>query len=103
MKSTLGLPYLMPMSGCAALTDRAYLTNREEKPMSSPLPQQTSESDSGGGIKVGIKRFQSVVQVSLHCHGEYQAIELYDRLVEAAERGEVQIDLRAGQVAQDSG
>jgi hypothetical protein len=34
------------------------------------------------------------VQISLECDGDYQAIELYDRLVEAAERGKITIDLK---------
>jgi hypothetical protein len=46
------------------------------------------------GMKIGIKRFGGSVQISLECDGDYQAIELYDRLVEAAERGKITIDLK---------
>ena len=53
-------------------------------------------SGAGGiGIGIGIKRNGRSVHISLGCHGEYQAMELYDRLVEAAERGLVSIDLKA--------
>jgi hypothetical protein len=47
------------------------------------------------GMKIGIKRFGSSVQISLQCDGDYQAMELYDRLVESAQRGKVTIDLKA--------
>ena len=46
------------------------------------------------GMTIGIKRFGSSVQINLQCVGDYQAIELYDRLVEAAQKGEVTIDLK---------
>jgi hypothetical protein len=46
-------------------------------------------------MKIGIKRFGGNVQISLQCGGDYQAIELFDRLVEAASRGTVTIDLKA--------
>ena len=52
------------------------------------------DASSAGGIGIGIKRTGRSVHISLGCHGDYQAMELYDRLVEAAERGEVSIDLR---------
>ena len=71
--------------------------------MSSPTPSPTGERKSGGGIKIGIKRFGSNVQVNLQCNDDYQALELYDRLVEAAEKGEVKIDLKVGQVAEGDG
>ena len=64
--------------------------------MSSPIPQPHGEGLAGVGIKIGIKRFGSSVQVNLQCNGDYHAVELYDRLVEAAENGEVRIDLKAG-------
>ena len=47
-----------------------------------------------GGVSIGIKRSGSSVQIILQCDGEYQAMEAYDRLVEAAERGEVRIELK---------
>jgi hypothetical protein len=47
------------------------------------------------GITIGIKRFGGSVEIRLRCGGDYQAIELYDRLVEAASRGKVTIDLEA--------
>ena len=47
------------------------------------------------GMRIGIKRLGSTVQISLQCEGDYQAIELYDRLVEAAQKGKVTIDLKA--------
>jgi hypothetical protein len=60
-----------------------------------PILQPTGEGTSGlRGMKIGIKREGSVVQINLRCAGDYQAMELYDRLVEAAERGEVTIDLK---------
>ena len=46
-------------------------------------------------MRIGIKRLGSTVQISLQCEGDYQAIELYDRLVEAAQKGKVTIDLKA--------
>ena len=48
-------------------------------------------------MKIGIKRFGSSVQINLPCDGDYQAIELYDRLIKAAQNGEVKIDLKASQ------
>ena len=47
------------------------------------------------GMSIGIKRSRNNVQITLQCDGDYQAIEVYDRLVEAAKRGEVTIDLKA--------
>jgi hypothetical protein len=45
------------------------------------------------GISIGITRSGSGVQISLHCGGDYHAIEVYDRLVEAAKKGQITIDL----------
>jgi hypothetical protein len=47
------------------------------------------------GMSVGIKRSGSSVQISLECGADYQAIEVYDRVLEGMQRGEVLIDLRA--------
>jgi hypothetical protein len=47
------------------------------------------------GLKIGIKRFGSSVAISLQCAGDYQAMELYDRLVEAMSSGTLTIDLKA--------
>jgi hypothetical protein len=59
------------------------------------ISQPGSEGTAGlSGMKIGIKRFGNSVQISLQCDGDYQAIELYDRLVAAAKRGEVTIDLK---------
>ena len=69
-----------------------YITS--SKFMSRPTGK--TESDHPG-IKIGIKRFGSNVQISLQCDGDYQAIELYDRMVKAAENGQVKIDLQANQ------
>ena len=64
--------------------------------MSASENRATKPDASGaGGIGIGIKRNGRSVHISLGCHGEYQAMELYDRLVEAAERGLVSIDLKA--------
>ena len=52
-------------------------------------------------MKIGIKRFGSSVQINLRCDGDYQAIELYDRLVKSSENGEVKIDLKASQAVSD--
>jgi len=71
--------------------------------MSSPIPQPHGEGKPGVGIKIGIKRFGCSVQVNLQCNGDYHAVELYDRLVEAAENGEVRIDLKAGPASENSG
>jgi hypothetical protein len=46
-------------------------------------------------MKIGIKRLGGSVEISLQCGGDYQSIELSDRLVEAASRGTVTIDLKA--------
>jgi hypothetical protein len=46
------------------------------------------------GMRVGIKRVGSSVQIRLQCSSDYQAIELYDYLVEGAQKGEVMIDMR---------
>ena len=53
------------------------------------------DASDAGGIGIGIKRHGRSVHISLGCHGEYQAMELYDRLVEAAERDSVSIDLKS--------
>jgi hypothetical protein len=64
--------------------------------MGKPTSRQAGENASDAhGIKIGIRRLGSGVQMSLHCAGDYQAIELYDRLVESARKGKVTIDLRA--------
>jgi hypothetical protein len=47
------------------------------------------------GMSISIKRSGNGVQICLTCSGDYQAIELYDRLVEAAQSGKVTIDLKA--------
>jgi len=56
----------------------------------------TSGEDAAGlrGMRIGIKRIGPKVQIDLQCDGDYQAIELYDRLVEAARKGEMTIDLK---------
>ena len=46
------------------------------------------------GVSIGIKRFGDSVRISLTCDGDYHAIEVYDRLVEAAKKGKVTIDLK---------
>ena len=46
-------------------------------------------------VSIGIKRIGDSVQIRFQCDGDYQAIEVYDRLVGAAKKGEVTIDLRA--------
>jgi hypothetical protein len=53
-------------------------------------------------MKIGIKRFGSSVQINLACDGDYQAIELYDRLIKAVQSGEIKIDLKASRCAQAS-
>ena len=68
------------------------------QPISQPAGEDASELP---GMKIGIKRFGNRVQINLQCHGDYQAIELYDRLIKAAENGAVEIDLRTSQVAHD--
>jgi hypothetical protein len=62
--------------------------------------ETTPQTDGDGvsdlfGMSIGIKRTGPSVQISLKCSGDYQAIELYDRLVEAAQKGKVTIDLKA--------
>ena len=57
------------------------------------LPNADGESGVRG-MTIGIKRLGSSVQINLQCIGDYQAIELYDRLVDAAQKGEVTIDLK---------
>jgi hypothetical protein len=60
------------------------------------ISQPNGEGASGLlGMKIGIKRVGSTVQISLQCDGDYQAMELYDRLVEAAQSGKVTIDLKS--------
>ena len=62
------------------------------------VPQSETEGASDVlGMRIGIKRYGGTVQISLQCDGDYQAIELYDRLVEAAQKGKVTIDLQAKQ------
>jgi hypothetical protein len=46
------------------------------------------------GMRIGIKRVGAKVQIQLQCSCDYQAIELYDYLVEGARKGEVTIDMR---------
>ncbi len=50
-----------------------------------------------GGMRIGIKRLGNSVQINLQCDGDYQAMELYDRLVQGAQKGEVTIDLKTQQ------
>ena len=69
-----------------------YITS--SKSMSRPTGETGSRPV---GMKIGIKRFGSSVQISLQCDGDYQAIELYDRMVKSAENGQVKIDLQANQ------
>ena len=62
--------------------------------------EMTPQTDKDGvsdvfGMSIGIKRTGASVQINLKCSGDYQAIELYDRLVEAAQKGKVTIDLKA--------
>lgn len=60
------------------------------------VPQSDPEGSSDVlGMRIGIRRYGNNVQISLQCEGDYQAIELYDRLVEAAQQGKVTIDLKA--------
>ncbi|WP_419759252.1 hypothetical protein [Acidisoma sp.] len=60
------------------------------------VPQSDTEGASDVlGMRIGIKRAGNTVQISLQCEGDYQAIELYDRLVDAAQKGKVTIDLKA--------
>ena len=60
------------------------------------ISQPDGEGASGLlGMKIGIKRVGSTVQISLQCDGDYQAMELYDRLVVAAQSGKVTIDLKS--------
>jgi heme oxygenase len=40
-----------------------------------------------GGMRIGIKRLGNSVQINLQCDGDYQAMELYDRLVQGAHKG----------------
>ena len=54
--------------------------------------QATKGNFSAQGPKISIKRISESVQISLQCAGEYQAMEVYDRLVEAAKKGEVRLD-----------
>jgi hypothetical protein len=64
-----------------------------ERDMSAD-PQGESASNLLG-MRIAIKRFGDRVQIILQCHGDYQAIELYERVVEAAQRGKVTLDLSA--------
>jgi hypothetical protein len=60
------------------------------------ISQPDGEGESGLlGMKIGIKRLGGSVQITLQCGDDYQAMELYDRLVEAAESGKITIDLKA--------
>jgi hypothetical protein len=70
--------------------------------MRVPPPPPTDDRRSDVGIKIGIKRFGNSVQIDLQCNGDYHAVELYDRLVNAAEDGEVRIDLKTGQASKES-
>ncbi len=58
------------------------------------LPPDSDSASNLVSVSVGIKRLGSSVQISLQCGGDYQAIEIYDRLVEAAQKGEIKIDLK---------
>jgi hypothetical protein len=63
------------------------------------IVQPGGERASGlRGMKIGIKRVGGSVQINLQCDDDYQAIELYDRLVVAAQRGEITLDLKATRV-----
>jgi hypothetical protein len=51
-------------------------------------------SSGVGGVSLGIKRINSNVEMTLGCHDEYAAIEVYERLIEAAKDGLLKIDLK---------
>jgi hypothetical protein len=64
------------------------------------ISQPASEGDPRPqGSTIGIKRFGGDVQISIHCGDEYQAIEVYERLVEAAQRGTVRLELNSVKLA----
>jgi hypothetical protein len=44
-------------------------------------------------MSININRSGSAVLIRLHCCVEYQAIELFDRLVDGAQRGMVSIEM----------
>jgi hypothetical protein len=57
--------------------------------------QPTGKSPSNLlGVSIGIRRVGSSVQLCLECGADYRAIEVYDSLVESAQRGELRIDLK---------
>ena len=81
--------------GCCELSSKRVGT-MVQKQKRDMTPQNDVGREAGlGGTRIAIKRFGSAVQISLQCGSDYQAIELYDRLVEAAEKGKVTIDLTA--------
>jgi hypothetical protein len=58
------------------------------------VPPDGEDAAGLRGMRIGIKRIGRRVQIELQCDGDYQAIELYDRLVEGAQKGEITIDLK---------
>ena len=64
--------------------------------MSQHIFQPPGEGESNVlRTNIGIKRSGSAVQINLQCGADYQAMEVYDRLIEAAQKGELRIDLKS--------
>jgi hypothetical protein len=67
------------------------------------ISEPASKGDpSPQSSKIGIKRLGGSVQISLHCGDEYQAMEVYERLVAAAQGGKVLLELNVINRAPDS-
>ena len=62
--------------------------------MSQSILQRPDGESAPRGTKLDIKRLGGNVQINLQCGDDYQAMEIYDRLVEAAKRGELRVDLK---------
>ena len=65
--------------------------------MDKPISHQAGENASNAqGIKMGIRRLGSSIQISLHCDGDYQGHRtLRPSGWNLHKKGEVTIDLRA--------
>lgn len=59
----------------------------------APAPQNGNASAPALGYSLGIQRLGSTVHVTLTAGNEYLAIELFDRLVESAQAGQLRLDV----------
>lgn len=62
------------------------------KPFVQPAPAPSATTDST--CRMAVRRRGCEIQLMLTCDSEYAAIQLYDEIVTAAQRGHVRITAR---------